>query len=118
MSWQVNNTSAAAGTATVAQAAGGPNTRWVINSITASLAAGAAVQGPLTASVIQDAGGTPVTLWAASLSAPANSSAVVALAGLWIEQTVAGKTLTIQFSGAGATNTIQSVAMSGGATSG
>lgn len=111
--WAVSNTSTAAAQATVAQAAGGAGVKLVLDSVTVSLGAGAAAQTPITASVIQDAGGTPVTLWAATLAAPANGSGVVSASSLNIISTVANKALTVQFSAAGTTNTIQSVSMSG-----
>jgi hypothetical protein len=114
--WSVTNTSTAGAQATVSKAAGGASNKYVITSITVSLAAGAAAQTPLTASVIQDALGTPATLWAATLGAPANSAFAVS-AACHIVQTVANKTLDIQFSGTGTANTIQSVTMSGYLTS-
>ncbi len=110
--WTVTNTSVANAQATVQKAAPAGSGKLVITSITVSLAAGAAVQTPITASVIQDSGGSAVTLWAATLGAAANSAFAVS-ATCHIVQTVANKTLDIQFSAAGTTNTIQSVTMSG-----
>jgi hypothetical protein len=111
--WASTATGTAGTQATVAQAAGGTGVKLVLDSVTVSLGAGAAAQTPITASVIQDAGGSPVTLWAATLAAPANGSGVVSASNLNIISTVANKSLTVQFSGTGTANTIQSVSMSG-----
>lgn len=117
MAWQVTNVSAGAGTATATLAAGGSTCKWVVTSITASLAAAAAAQTPLSVTVVQDVAGTPLTLWSAVLAAPVDGSAFISTGNIWIQQTVPGKTLTIAFSGNGVAGALQSVSMSGGASS-
>lgn len=111
-SWFARNVSAAAGTATVTQAAPaqtkGP-TRLVITQLTVAIAAGAAAQGPLTAQ-LKDGDGA--VKWAGVLAAPANGGENIPLSGLRIPMP-ANKSAILEFTGAGAANTLQSVSMSG-----
>lgn len=111
-SWSVTNTSAAAGTATVSKAAGAAGVRHIATGFTASIAAGAAAQTPLTFVIRDGATGVGTIIWTGVLSAPANDSANV---GQALPNLVgsAATAMTIEFTGGGAANTLQSVSLSG-----
>jgi hypothetical protein len=74
-------------------AAPGSSKIYVVKWINITLAA-TSNQAPLLFKLIQDAGGTPLTLWQGSLAALANTSAVISLR-VNIPQTVVNKSLDL-----------------------
>ncbi len=102
--------------ATCVQAAPGANLKNIVTSITGTLAAGStaptAVQ--LYLRLVEDAAGTPATIWTAAISLPATAGASsgIALTNLWIPVT-SNKSITLRFSAAGGTNTYETVSMQG-----
>lgn len=111
--WQVNHAPAAATKATATKAAGGSGVRHVITGIYATLACDANAQTPLGVSLVEDAAGTPVTLWSGVLAAPANGAGVIALSGLNLVQPTADRTLTLSFSAAGVSLSLEAVTLTG-----
>lgn len=102
--------------ATCVKAAPGAGYRLVVTGITATLAAGATAPSAVEVSIslIEDAAGTPVTRWSAvtSLQAVAGDKGGVAKA-VYIPATAANKSMTLEFSAAGGTNTYESVTLEG-----
>lgn len=114
--WVASHFPSANTQATIDRAAAGSGVRNVCTALTVTLAAGTSAPSAiqLTAKLIDDSGGTPVTLWGTVISLPATAGAVSAftLTKLWLPST-ANKALTLQFSATGGANTIQSVWMTG-----
>jgi hypothetical protein len=106
----VVSTSGAAGTAS-ANVAAVANTRHICKGISASIAAGAAAQTPVTVVLRDGATGVGAIKWSKTLSAPTNGSASVDITGLSIVGT-AGNQMTLEFTGGGTANTIQDVTLS------
>lgn len=106
--WSVKNTSGAAGTAVATKTAGAAGVKHVCYGICASVAAGAAAQGPLTIQILDGA----TSIFEAVVSAPANQSTQIALTGLFLVGTAA-TLMTLQFTSGGATNTLQSCTLIG-----
>lgn len=102
--------------ATCVKAAPGAGNRLVVTGITATLAAGSTAPSAVEVSIslIEDAAGTPVTRWSAvtSLQAVAGDKGGVAKA-VYIPATAANKSMTLEFSAAGGTNTYESVTLEG-----
>lgn len=90
-----------------------PNTRSeiVVTNITASIAAGATAQTPIQVHLRDGATGAGAIVWSASLSAIINSCAVIEKSNLNI--VCKSGNATLEFEGAGAAATEQSVAMAG-----
>lgn len=114
--WTQVHVPAANVTATKSQGAGASGVRNVCTSITAVIVATAtaptAVQ--VNVSLIDGASGGTTYLWRAALSLPATAGETrgVALSNLWLPGTAA-TAMTLEFSGAGGANTVESVSMSG-----
>jgi|SRR5579859_1319748 len=75
-------------------AAPGSGKIYNVHTISVSLAC-TVDQVPLLFKLVQDAGGTPVTLWQGTLSGLAKTCSSISLTGLSIPQTVANKTLDL-----------------------
>ena len=115
-SWTAIHVPAANTQATATQASAGAGLRNVCMSITVILAAAATVPTAVnvTISLIDGASGGVTYLWRTTLSLPATAGATtgVAITGLAIRGSV-DTAMTLEFSGAGGANTIESVTMSG-----
>lgn len=110
--WGIVHEPAAATQATITRAAGGAGVRHVCTGITVCLAAGGTATGPIKVRLLDGA----TTLWVAALSAPVSSAAVIHLDDLSLVGT-ANTTMTLQFDGAGAAASLETVALSGYSTS-
>lgn len=110
--WSVNNVPATAAQATVTQAAAGASTKNVCTSFCASVACGATAQTPILAYIRDGATGAGTVLFAAALSAPANSTCVVALSGLSVVGS-ANTQMTVEFSAAGVAASQETISASG-----
>lgn len=106
--WSVVNVSAAAGQAIATKGAGAAGVKHVCYGISATAAAGAAAQTPLTVQVLDGAS----VIYSATVSAPANQAGQVVLTGLYLMGTAA-TSMTLQFTAVGAANTIQAVTLIG-----
>ena len=101
---------AAATQATIGAAAPGAGQRNVCVGITVSIAAGATAQTPIKVHLRDGATGAGTIKWSATLSAPINSSAAIALSNLSIPGT-ANTVMTLEFAGAGVAASEQSVSL-------
>lgn len=106
--WTAKNTSAAAGQAIAVRAAGGAGVKHVCYGICATVAAGAAAQGPLTVQVLDGV----TSIFEGVVAAPANQSGQIALTGLFLVGTAA-TSMTLQFTASGAANSVQSCTIIG-----
>lgn len=104
-----NPTTATQATITKAAVAGA---RHVCKSITATVATGATAQTPITVYLRDGATGAGTIIWTGTLSAPANSAGVIAIAGLNIFGSV-NTAMTLEFSAAGVAASLEAVALSG-----
>lgn len=95
--------------ATVTISGSGAGTRNITTGITATLACDAAAAGPIVVTLTDSNDGV---IWAATLAAPANGSAIVALSGLSIVGSENGDQ-TLAFAAAGPAGSQQTVAMTG-----
>lgn len=110
--WGITNTSAAAGTATISKAAI-TGFRHVAMCVSASIGVGAAAQGPVTFVVRDGATGAGTVIWTGTMSAAAAGTGMIAQqCGLNIVGSVS-TAMTIEFTAAGAANTVESVSLSG-----
>jgi hypothetical protein len=103
--------------ATKSQASGGGNVRNVCTGFTVTFLAGSTAPSaatPLTVAVIDGASGGTTYLWRTNICVPATANAIVSFnrSGIWLVGSKA-TAMTIEFSGAGGTNTYQSVSMDG-----
>jgi hypothetical protein len=110
--WGIVHEPAAAVQATITRAAGGAGVRHVATGITVCLAAAAAATGPIKVRLLDGA----TTLWVGALSAPVSGVAVIALDDLSLVGT-ANTAMTLQFDGAGAAGSLETVSLSGYSTS-
>lgn len=119
-SWAVNHAPAANTKATITQASAGGSTKNVCTGLTVSLAAGASAPTAIQLSValIDGVSGGTTYLWGPTvISLPAVAGAVSAFAfGQRWDVGTAATAMTLEFSVAGGTNTIESVSMSGTTT--
>lgn len=110
--WTVFHTPVAATQATASKAANASQ-RHVCTGIYATLAAGATAQAAaVTLNLRDDATGVGTILWSKQVILPANGLWEVNISGLNIPGTL-NKAMTLEFSGAGAAGTFESVAMAG-----
>jgi hypothetical protein len=106
--WTVVSTSAAAGQASAVKGAGAAGVKHVCYGISATAAAGAAAQGPLTVKVLDGS----TSIFEGVVSAPANQSGQIVMTGLYLVGTAA-TSMTLQFTAGGAANTLQSCTLIG-----
>lgn len=106
----VTHEPAAATQATIGKAAVA-GVRHICKEISASIAAAATAQTPISVRLRDGATGAGTILWSMMLSAPANQCASVALTGLSIVGTP-NTAMTLEFSGAGVANSQQTVNLS------
>lgn len=106
--WSVATTAGAAAQATAVKGAGGAGQKHVCYGIIATLAAGATAQTPIEIQVLDGAS----VILRAQVSAPVDGVGAVTLVGLHLIGTAA-TSMTLQFAGAGAAATIQSVTLIG-----
>lgn len=114
--WAVNHVPGAAAQATITRAAAGAGLKNVCNSISAAFVAGgtAPAAATITLNLRDGATGAGTILWSKTLGvqAAAGSGQHIDLGGISIVGS-ANTAMTLEFSAAGAANTLESVAMSG-----
>lgn len=108
---------AAATQATKTQSSAGGTKRNVCTGFTVTYAAGSAAPtaaNPLTVAVIDGSTGGTTYLWRTNINIPATAGAITSFvrSGLWLVGSQA-TAMTVEFSGAGGSNTYQSVAFDG-----
>ena len=113
--WTLNNAPATATQATVSKAAGGTTVRHVATGVTACLAAGANATGPIIVNLRDGATGAGTVLKAWALSAPVSGSVCIPITGINVTGS-ANTAMTIEFAGAGAVASQETVEMSGYST--
>ena len=109
--WMAVHNPAAATQATISKAAPIATKRHVVTHIHATLAGTAATTAPLHVYLRDGAAGAGTIVWSAVLSVPINGFAAVSYSGA-IPLTP-GNAATLEFEGAGAANTTESVTMHG-----
>lgn len=109
--WSVQNTPAAATQATIGKAAV-LNYRHVCTGFTASIAAGATASGIVTAVLRDGATGAGTILWSGKMAVPIGGCAVISRNNLNVVGTK-GTAMTMEFVGAGAAATEETVSMQG-----
>lgn len=111
-SWTAVHNPSTATQATIAKAAGGAGVKHVCTGIVATIATGTTAQTPLSVYLRDGASGAGTIIATGTLSAPANSGGVLALLGLHIVGS-ANTAMTLEFSGAGVTASLQAVTLMG-----
>lgn len=107
------HTPAAATQATASLATAGATQRWICTSISATLAcAGTAQAAAAILNLRNDATGAGTIIWSKQVVLPANGLWEVNLTDLSIPGAY-GKAMTLEFAGAGAAATFESVALTG-----
>lgn len=114
--WSISHRPAAATKATISKGAGAAGVRHVATAFSFTIAAGATAQTPLQIDIIDGASGGATRLWSGTIACPANGMGVVAMSGVAFYGTAA-TALTLEFSAAGAANTVQAVTLWGYSTS-
>lgn len=109
--WSIQHTPAAATQATISKAAVA-GFRHVCKGITATISAGATASGIVNAVLRDGATGAGTILWSAKMAVPIGVSFAIALSDLNIVGTK-GTAMTLEFVGAGAAATEETVAMNG-----
>lgn len=110
--WQQQHSPSAATQATITQAAAAAGVRNVCNSITACVACSTTAQTPINVYLRDGASGAGAIIWSGAIAAPANGVGIINISGLSIIGSPA-TAMTLEFSGAGVTGSVQTVAMSG-----
>jgi hypothetical protein len=111
-SWSVYHAPAAATKATITKAAGGTGVRHVATMISATIACDSTAQTPLNVYLRDGATGAGTILWAGTVAAPANGNGGVAVP----LPNVAGTentAMTLEFSAAGVTASVEAVTLCG-----
>lgn len=111
ISWAVAHAPAAAAQATITKAAVA-GARHVCNAITATIACDSTAQTPITVYLRDGATGAGTVIWAGTVAAPANGLGGVCVTGLNIIGTV-NTAMTLEFSAAGVTASVEAVSLSG-----
>lgn len=106
--WSVVTTAAAAAQAVATKTAGAAGVSHVCYGIVATIAAGATAQTPIKIQLLDGS----TALLEAEVSAPVDGCAKVAIMGLHLKGTAA-TAMSLQFAGAGAAATVQSVTLIG-----
>lgn len=109
--WAVQHAPAAAAVATISKAAAA-GARHVATSITVCVSAAATAQTPLQFSLRDGAAGAGTIVWTARLSAPANSSACLTPAPLFVLGSV-NTAMTLESAGVTVAGSFATVALTG-----
>ena len=110
--WSVVHNPSTATQATITKAAGATGVRHVCTGITATIATGATAQTPITVYLRDGATGAGTIIWTGTLAAPANSVGVIAITDLYLPGSAA-TAMTLEFSAAGVTASLQAVTLTG-----
>jgi hypothetical protein len=106
--WNVVHAPSSATQAIATKSAGAAGVKHVCYGIIASIACGATAQTPITVQLLDGAS----VILSVAISAPANQSQQVALTGIYMVGTAA-TSMTLQFSGAGVTSSVENVTLIG-----